>query len=117
MVRVRLEDRVEVDRGDTELLEVVELLADALQVAAEVVAAHRALATRHSGVVAAVALRQGPPCLARGRDRAVADRPDRRVVLRVRVREPVREDLVDHRVARPAGGAEAGLETVSAKLR
>ena len=110
VVRVRLEDRVEVDRGDAELLQVVELLPDALEVAAEVVAAVRALAARLGrGVVAAVALREVVPRLLRRGERAVADRPDRRVVLRVRVLEAVREDLVDDRVPRPGrrGGSRA----------
>ena len=72
VVRGAVEDRVEVDRGDAQRGEVVELLRHALQVAAEVVTAARRLARarrlgearrtdRARGVVAAVALGQVAP--------------------------------------------------------
>src|SRR4029079_13012690 len=93
VVRLRPEDRVEVDRSYPERLQVLELLAHTLQVAAEVVPAARALRTAGC-VVAAVPLRERVPRL-RGDGLVVAEVTRLRVVLRVPVPEAVGKDLVD----------------------
>ena len=117
VVRPGVEDRVEVDRRDAQRVEVGELLVDAPQVAAHVVAAtrllagaavveaRRALRVGHR-VVAAVALGQRVPVELQDRI-VVADVAGLRVVVGPAVPEPVREDLVDDRVLRPCGGGEA----------
>ena len=116
VVRLRREDRVEVDRRDAEALQVVELARDAREVAAHVVAAARALdrraprrrvaveapraVRRRVGVAAAVALGLRVPRQLQDRV-VVAHVAGLRVVLRVPVAEAVGEDLVDDRAPRP----------------
>ena len=114
----RREDRVEVEDGDPEVGERVELRGDAGEVAAEEVPAQRALVAGDALVGAAVAFRPLVPSLDQDRvavDVAVAVarrslgprlRVGGRVVGRVAVEEAVGEDLVGDRPARPGGSGE-----------
>ncbi len=89
MVRGRTEDRGQVDRGDPEVLEVVEVLGDPAQVAAL------------------------EPVIGR---RRVPRLEDARLVDPVAAGEPVREDLVEDRVADPGRRVDrhlqAGMDTL-----
>src|SRR5215213_6950516 len=106
MIRPCLEDRVQVDGIEPDALEVIELLFDPLQVAAEVLVAERAL--ERAGR-ARVENRFVPR---RSRDQiliAVDDGAARRgaghavIVRRVSVAEAVREYVIDVRRAEPFG--------------
>jgi hypothetical protein len=124
VVRAGVEDRVEIDRVDAGRLEDLELLVDALEIAAVVVAPARLLlgravgrwgrveppraVRRGVGVVAAIALGLDAPRQLHDRI-VVPDRAGRQVVADPAVAEPVGEDLVDHGVRRPGRGAEARL--------
>jgi len=106
VVGARLEDRVEVDGGHAQVFEIVQLLDDPGQVAAEEVAVIVARPARRLGH-AAIDRRLVPRLVEEQRQVAVEHiRAVRWIVGRVAVAEAIGENLVDHGVAHPARGVE-----------
>ena len=99
----RLEDRVQVERGDAELLQVVELLGEALEVAA-VEPAEDVVLVEGLSVATLPGAWRVP--LARPRPRALG------IVLGGAAAEAIDHDLVPDRVLRPVGRADRGRASV-----
>ena len=101
VVAVRLEDGVEIDTGDAQLLEIGELLPDAVEIAAVIVVRRVVPAAAVGGVEGL--LRPVPVQIDLSPHALVIGRPgDHGGVLAPA--EPVREDLVGHRLTEPSGG-------------
>ena len=115
VVRAGFEDRVQVDDRDAERFQVIQLLVDALQVAAEVIPAAGLLGTGGVGVAAAVAFGHFSPLfennLIQGGVGAVGVVIARfqtcGVVARIAIAEAIREDLVNHGILHPLLGLES----------
>jgi hypothetical protein len=114
VVRACLEDRRQPDRVDAELLQVVELLHDAFEVAAEEVAVEDAGRARVLDLLV--------PGRMEERGHVAVEDLAARVVAPVAVAEAVDEDLVDDRALQPRGRREGAvvdgeLEGVAAQPR
>ena len=99
VVRLGGEDRVEIQRGDAQLLDIIQLLRNALQVAA-------VEDQREGGVVR----RQRAPGEGLRALAAVFVLVGLRIVRRIAVGETVGEDLVEDGFVQPAGGIGIGQE-------
>ena len=118
VVGTRIEDRVEINGGNAEGLEIVERLIHTLEVAAEIITAARLFLgwavggrggvetprtiRRAIGVIAAVSFRQCTPFEFEHRV-IVADIAGLRVIVGAAVEEAVGEDLIDAGALCPAG--------------